>query len=61
MQCLEGKPFAGKAVISEWPSRDAALKFWHSAEYTKARKLRDGICIANVTLIDGVASTPLKA
>jgi uncharacterized protein (DUF1330 family) len=59
MECLEGAPFSGKAVISEWPNREAALKFWHSPEYTEARKLRADICIASVTLIDGIATSTL--
>ena len=57
MVALEAQPdmgFRGKAVISEWPSREAALAFWHSREYSQARKLREGICTATVTLIDGV-------
>ena len=56
MQCLEGAPFAGKAVISEWPDRAAALKYWHSSEYIEVKKLRADCCVASVTLIDGVAA-----
>ena len=60
MACLEGTPFKGKSVISEWPSRAAVLAFWHSPEYAEARKLREGIANASVTLLDGVAATPLE-
>jgi uncharacterized protein (DUF1330 family) len=50
---LEGQPMVGKKVISEWPNKDAALAYWHSAEYAEIRKLREGICDAQVVLLDG--------
>ncbi|AMS32120.1 MAG: DUF1330 domain-containing protein [Betaproteobacteria bacterium] len=50
---LEGQPIIGKKVISEWPNKDAALAYWHSAEYAEIRKLREGICDAQVMLLDG--------
>jgi uncharacterized protein (DUF1330 family) len=50
---LEGASLIGKKVISEWPSREAALAYWHSAEYAEIRKLRSGICDADVMLLDG--------
>jgi uncharacterized protein (DUF1330 family) len=51
---LEGGHFKGRAVVSEWPSRAAALAYWNSAEYAEVRKLREGICEARVTLVDGL-------
>ena len=60
MECLEGTPFVGKAVISAWSDRAAALAFWHSPQYTEARKLRVDCCIASVTLVDGVATKNLE-
>jgi uncharacterized protein (DUF1330 family) len=60
MECLEGTPFVGKAVISEWTNRAAALAFWHSQQYTEARKLRADNCLASVTLVDGVAAKTLE-
>jgi uncharacterized protein (DUF1330 family) len=57
MQALESSPgmgFSGKAVISEWPDRETALRFWNSSEYSQARKLREGICTASVTLVEGM-------
>jgi len=55
--CLEGTELVGKKVISEWPSREAALAYWHSPEYAQIRKLRDGICEAQVMILDGAAVT----
>ena len=60
-ESLEGHAIAGKKVISEWPTRDAALAYWHSAEYAEIRKLRIGICDAQVMLLDGISPQPLKA
>jgi uncharacterized protein (DUF1330 family) len=50
---LEGAAIVGKKVISEWPTKEAALAYWHSPEYAEIRKLRDGICDAQVMLLDG--------
>jgi uncharacterized protein (DUF1330 family) len=54
MQRLEGAGFLGKAVVSEWPTREAALAFWNSPEYAATKRLRDGICDASITLVEGV-------
>ena len=52
-ETLEGAPLIGKKVISEWPSREAALAYWHSPEYAAICKLREGICDAQIMLLDG--------
>lgn len=41
------------ALVSQWPSREHALRFWHSPEYQQARKLREGTGRFQVLLIDG--------
>jgi uncharacterized protein (DUF1330 family) len=41
--------------VSEWPSREAALRFWNSAEYAEAKQLRDGTGSFQVLLIDSPA------
>jgi uncharacterized protein (DUF1330 family) len=40
------------AVISEWPDRDAALRFWNSTEYAEARRLREGLADCQVVLVE---------
>lgn len=40
-------------VISKWPDRDTARRFWTSPEYTEVKKLRDGLADVRVLLIDG--------
>lgn len=42
------------AVVSEWPSREAALTFWNSPEYAEAKKLREGTGRFQVLLVDSV-------
>jgi uncharacterized protein (DUF1330 family) len=39
---VEGEfPFE-RTLVFEWPTRQAASDFWHSEEYTKIKKLREG-------------------
>ena len=50
---LEGDFGEGASmVISEWPTRDAALAFWNSPEYAEAKALRDGLADVQVLLIE---------
>lgn len=52
-QVLEGHWHdGGGAVISEWPDRATALRFWNSTEYAQARQLRIGTGEFQVVLID---------
>ena len=39
-------------VISEWPDREAAKRFWNSPEYAEAKKLREGVADVQVLLIE---------
>lgn len=51
--CLEGSVGDGRSVVmSEWPDMGAARAFWDSPEYQKIKKLRDGICDAEVILVE---------
>ena len=40
------------ALVSEWPSKEAALRFWNSAEYAEAKKLREGTGRFQVLLVE---------
>jgi uncharacterized protein (DUF1330 family) len=54
-EVLEGAVAGGQsAIISEWPDRAAALRFWSSPEYAEAKKLRDGIAECQVLLVDAM-------
>jgi uncharacterized protein (DUF1330 family) len=49
---LEGEGAEGASVVvSEWPSREAALAFYSSPEYTAAKAMREGLAQINVTLV----------
>ena len=39
-------------VISEWPDKETATKFWNSPEYAQAKKLRAEIADCQVLLIE---------
>ena len=53
---LEGSwPSSGGCVISEWPDRATALRFWNSAEYAAAKQLRAGTGEFQVVLFDAPA------
>jgi uncharacterized protein (DUF1330 family) len=52
-QLLEGSfGDGGSVVISEWPSKEAALAFWNSPEYREAKTLREGISECQVIMIE---------
>ena len=52
-EILEGESGYQAALVSEWPSLEAAKAFWNSPEYTEARKLREGLADVQVLLVDG--------
>lgn len=52
-ELLEGEFGDGASmVISEWPDKETAKKFWDSPEYAEAKKLRAGIADCQVLLIE---------
>lgn len=42
-------------VISEWPDKETALRFWNSPEYAEVKKLREGCADCRVTVIEAPA------
>jgi len=51
-QVLEGAGQPGASVVvSEWPSREAALAFWNSPEYQEAKRLREGLAEISVMVV----------
>ena len=53
VELLEGEFGDGASlVISEWPDKEAAKRFWDSAEYAEVKKLREGIADCQVLLIE---------
>ncbi|MCG8427554.1 MAG: DUF1330 domain-containing protein, partial [Chromatiales bacterium] len=51
---FEGPEESRRVVIIEFPSLADAEAYYHSAEYSEARKLREGIAIAEFIGIEGV-------
>ncbi len=52
-ELLEGEFGDGASmVISEWPDKETAKKFWDSPEYAEAKKLRADIADCQVLLIE---------
>jgi uncharacterized protein (DUF1330 family) len=53
-EMLEGSFGDGASVvISKWPDKAAAKRFWTSPEYAEVKKLRDGLAECQVILIEG--------
>ena len=59
-QSLEGEHAPARTVISHWPDREAALAFWHSADYAAIKPLRAGTGSFRVLLADGVQTQVLN-
>jgi uncharacterized protein (DUF1330 family) len=51
---LEGEAPAGRTVVVEFPSRQAALAWYHGAAYTEARALREHAAKARLYVVDGL-------
>lgn len=52
-ELIEGEFGDGASMaISEWPDKAAALTFWNSPEYSKAKSLRDGLADVQVLLVE---------
>ena len=49
---VEGE-MRSRVVVIEFPSYEAALACYRSPEYERARKLRDGISLADIVVLEG--------
>jgi uncharacterized protein (DUF1330 family) len=54
VEVLEGDAPAGRTVVLEFPTRQAAIDWYEGDDYTSARKLREGAARASMYVIDGV-------
>jgi len=50
---FEGEKDNKRIVIIEFPSMEKAVKWYHSDEYRKVRKLRDGAAKGSLIAIEG--------
>lgn len=51
---LEGPEETRRIVLIEFPSLQDAEAFYRSPEYSEARKLREGIAVAEFIAVDGL-------
>jgi uncharacterized protein (DUF1330 family) len=51
---LEGPPPRSRVVVLEFPSVEAAERFYRSPEYTAARKLREGASQAQFIVVEAL-------
>lgn len=51
---FEGPDETRRIVLIEFPSLSDAEAFYHSQEYSEARRLREGIAAAEFIAVDGV-------
>ncbi len=54
VQVLEGDWTPERVVLLKFPSREAALAFYDSPEYGRARQAREGAAVMRMVLIEGV-------
>jgi uncharacterized protein (DUF1330 family) len=53
VSALEGDAPPGRTVVIEFPSTQAAVDWYNSADYVAARKVREGAAEARVYVIEG--------
>ncbi len=53
---VEGEFPLERALVFEWPTRQAASDFWRSEEYTEIKKLREGAAEIQAIIIEGIHS-----
>jgi uncharacterized protein (DUF1330 family) len=54
IEVLEGEAPAGRTVVLEFPSREDAIGWYRSDEYSEIRKIREGAARAHMYVVDGV-------
>jgi uncharacterized protein (DUF1330 family) len=54
VEVLEGDPPAGRTVVLEFPTMQAAIDWYRSEEYTAIRQLREGAARARLYAVQGV-------
>jgi uncharacterized protein (DUF1330 family) len=57
VEIAEGEPRNESILIAKFPSKEAAWGFWRSAEYSAAKKLREGKGTFFVTVLEGLSGT----
>jgi uncharacterized protein (DUF1330 family) len=55
VEVLEGDAPAGRTVVVEFPTMQAAVDWYHGARYEEARRVRQGAARARMYVVDGMA------
>ncbi len=55
VEMLEGEPETCRVVVLEFPTKEAARTFYHSAEYEAAREKRHGAAEFQMIMVVGYA------
>lgn len=58
VEALEGQFEPERLVVLEFPSADAARRWWNSPEYAEAKKIRQSCSTARMVLTEGPALEP---
>lgn len=53
-ETLEGREESARVVVVRFPSFEKAIEFYHSAEYSQARKLREGAATVHFIAVEGI-------
>lgn len=54
VEALEGSYDGQRIVLLEFPTVEAARRFWHSPEYAQVQKLREGAATMDSWAVQGV-------
>lgn len=54
-EALEGRPTPQRSVVIEFDSYEQALACYQSELYQQAKKCREGVALADVIIVEGVA------
>ena len=54
VEVMEGDAPAGRVVVLEFPTMQAAVDWYHGVGYSAARALREGAAEAQMFVVDGV-------
>ncbi len=60
-EVLEGNWGDIRLVVHRWPDMQAARRFWHSPEYSRAKALRQGTGSFRVMLLDACQFDAMEA
>lgn len=52
---LEGEPKPARVIVLEFPTVEAAKRFYDSPEYREARRVREGAARIDMFVVDGYA------